>query len=254
MRVRAIKFIFVLSAVFLALPAWSQAEKLGVGDAIRVTVFQQPDLTTEARISEKGAIAMPLIGEQKIAGKSSADAAKQLADALKNGKYLKDPQVSVALVTLRSRQVSVLGQVARPGRYALDDTSSQLVDVLAAAGGVMPTGADSAIVMRDGQKQVVDVKNRESAFKLQNGDTIYVDRAPVFYIYGEVTRAGAYRVEPNMTVMQAIAAGGGITPRGSDRRLKMRRTGADGKVAETDAKLQDVVKTDDVIYVKEALF
>jgi len=69
-----------------------------------------------------------------------------------------------------------------------------------------------------------------------------------------VARSGAYRVEPNMTVMQAIAAGGGITPRGSDRRLKIRRAGPDGKVVETDAKLTDAVKTDDVIYVKEALF
>jgi polysaccharide export outer membrane protein len=69
-----------------------------------------------------------------------------------------------------------------------------------------------------------------------------------------VTRSGAYRVEPNMTVMQAIAAGGGMTPRGSDRRLKLRRAGADGKVAETDAKLHDAVKADDVIFVKEALF
>ena len=60
-------------------------------------------------------------------------------------------------------------------------------------------------------------------FALKGGDTINVERAPVFYIYGEVTRSGAYRVEPNMTVMQAIAAGGGITPRGSDRRLKLRR-------------------------------
>jgi len=135
------RLTLAILSFFLAWPAWAQTEKLGVGDAIRVTVFQQPDLTTEARISEKGAIAMPLIGEQKVAGKSGADAAKQIADALKNGKYLKDPQVSIALVTLRSRQVSVLGQVARPGRYALDDTSSQLVDVLAAAGGVMLTVA-----------------------------------------------------------------------------------------------------------------
>ena len=57
-----------------------------------------------------------------------------------------------------------------------------------------------------------------------------------------------------MTVMQAIAAGGGITPRGSDRRLKLRRPGPDGKVTETDASLQDVVRADDVIFVKEALF
>jgi polysaccharide export outer membrane protein len=247
------KVLVFAAAWLLAIPAWAQSgERLGVGDAIRVTVFQQPDLTTEARVSEKGTVAMPLIGEQKVAGKSTGEAAKQIADALKNGKYLKDPQVSIAMVTLRSRQVSVLGQVARPGRYALDDTSSGLTEVLAAAGGVMPTGADSVTVVRDGQPQKVDVISKD--FKLKNGDTVYIERAPVFYIYGEVTRAGAYRVEPNMTVMQAIAAGGGITPRGSDRRLKMRRNGADGKVVETDAKLQDMVKTDDVIYVKEALF
>jgi polysaccharide export outer membrane protein len=81
-----------------------------------------------------------------------------------------------------------------------------------------------------------------------------VERAPVFYIYGEVTRAGAYKLEPNMTVMQGIAAGGGITPRGSDRRLKLRRPQANGKIIETDASLQDAIKADDVIYVKEAFF
>ena len=89
---------------------------------------------------------------------------------------------------------------------------------------------------------------------LKGGETVYVDRAPMFYIYGEVTRAGAYKVEPNMSVMQAIAAGGGMTPRGSDRRLKLRRTTADGKWVETDVGLQEAVRADDVIYVREALF
>jgi polysaccharide export outer membrane protein len=249
------KVLCFLATLILAIPAWAQSgERLGVGDAIRVTVFQQPDMTTEARISDKGTVALPLIGEQKIAGKSTGEAGKQIAEAFKKGKYLKDPQVSIAMVTLRSRQVSVLGQVARPGLYPLDDTSIGITQVLAAAGGVLPTGADTATLLRDGKQRVVAVKDKDAAFKLQGGDTVYVERAPVFYIYGEVTRAGAYRVEPNMTVMQAIAAGGGITPRGSDRRLKMRRNGADGKVVETDAKLSDAVRTDDVIYVKEALF
>ena len=89
---------------------------------------------------------------------------------------------------------------------------------------------------------------------LSVGDTVSVERAPVFYIYGEVAHGGAFRLENDMTVMQAIAAGGGITPRGSDRRIKMRSTGGDGKVAEKDAALSDKVKADDVIYVKEALF
>jgi len=246
----------VLLALLLWMVAglgWAQAgEKLGIGDAVRVTVFQQPDLTLETRISERGAISMPLVGEIKLAGLSATEAGSHIAGALKRGKFLINPQVHVALTTLRSRQVSVLGMVARPGRYALDDTSSQLADVIAAAGGVTPTGSDTVTVKRDGKDHKVDVLGK--GFALKGGETVYVERAPVFYIYGEVTRAGAYRLEPNMTVMQALAAGGGITPRGSDRRLKLRRTSGGGKVIETDASPSDIVKADDVIYVKEAIF
>jgi polysaccharide biosynthesis/export protein len=246
----------VLLALLLwtvACPVWAQSGgKLGVGDAVRVTVFQQPDLTLETRVSEQGTISMPLIGEVKLAGLTPTEAGSHIAGAFKRGKFLNHPQVNVALTTVRSRQVSVLGLVARPGRYPLDDTSSQLADVIAAAGGVIPTGSETVRVMRDGKDQKVHLLGK--SFPLKGGETIYVERAPVFYIYGEVTRAGAYRLEPDMTVMQAIAAGGGITPRGSDRRLKLRRAQADGKLVETDVSLQAPIKPDDVIYVKEAIF
>jgi polysaccharide export outer membrane protein len=248
----------ILTAVFLlafAAPALAQAEKqpekLGVGDAIRVTVFQQPDLTTEVRISERGTISMPLIGETTVGGLTQAEAAGAIRDGLKKGKFLKDPQVAVSLTTLRSRQVSVLGLVARPGRVALDGTSSQLADVIAASGGITTGGSDTVVVLREGKEHKVNVLK---PFALEPGDTINVERAPVVYIYGEVTRGGAYPVVPDMTVMQAIAAGGGITPRGSERRVKLRRPDGGGKYIETDAKLQDRVKADDVIFVKEALF
>ena len=69
-----------------------------------------------------------------------------------------------------------------------------------------------------------------------------------------MARSGAYPVTPNMTVMQALSIGGGLTPRGSERRMKLRRAGADGKVNERDASLQDVVQADDVIFVRESLF
>ena len=246
-RIAAVVFILALAA-----PALAQTDKLGVGDAIRVTVHQQPDLTTEARVSERGTVAMPLIGELKLTGLSPVDAAGAIAASFKKKGFLKNPQVTVAITTVRSKQVSVLGAVTRPGRYPLDDTSSKLADVIAAAGGITPTGAETVTVLRDGKEHKVPVLGK--SFELKGGETIHVERAPVFYIYGEVTRSGAYRVEPNMTVMQAIAAGGGITPRGSDRRLKLRRADASGKLAETDANLRDLVKPDDVIYVKEALF
>jgi len=227
-------------------------ETLGVGDAVKVTVFQQPDLTLETRVDEKGSILMPLVGDIKVSGLTTNAASTKIAEALKQGKYLNNPQVNIALTTVRSRQVSVLGMVAKPGRYPLDETSSQLADVIAAAGGILPTGSETVLVSRDGQEQKVPLIGK--GYLLKGGETVYVDRAPMFYIYGEVTRAGAYKVEPNMSVMQAIAAGGGMTPRGSDRRLKLRRTTADGKWVETDVGLQEQVRADDVIYVREALF
>jgi len=88
---------------------------------------------------------------------------------------------------------------------------------------------------------------------LEPGDTIFVQKAPMVYVYGEVQKGGAYRVEPDMTVMQAIAMGGGITPRGTDRGIKISRR--DGKgVRKIDANLTDAVQADDVIYVRESLF
>lgn len=246
---RIAMFFLMMAACAAAL---AQAQKLGPGDTVRVTVFGQPDLTTEARIGERGALDMPLAGPVRVAGKTPAEAAHVIADALKKGQFLKHPQVTVALTTVRSRQVSVLGLVLRPGRYPIEEAHLNVPEVLAAAGGVAPGGADTVTVIRDGAAKKVSALSRD--FELKAGDTVYVDRAPVFYIYGEVARSGAYPVTPNLTVMQAISVGGGITPRGSDRRVKLRRIGANGKVVETDAGLQDVVKADDVIYVKESIF
>lgn len=125
--------------------------------------------------------------------------------------------------------------------------------MIAAAGGITAAGADTVTVLRDGKEERVPLLGGKG-YALKGGETINVERAPVFYIHGEVARSGAYRVEPNMTVMQAIAAGGGITPRGSERRLKLRRTDSGGKLVEKDVKLNERVKADDVIFVKEALF
>ena len=239
-------------------------ETLGAGDAIRITVFQNPDLTTETRISEQGTIVFPLIGEVALGGRTTAGAAARIAEKLKQGDFLRNPQVNVSVTQLRSRQVSVLGHVPRPGRYPLDDTSLKLTDVLALAGGIGPAGDDTVIVMatRNGKitKLEIDVPKMYRSgdlspnIEVQNGDTIFVQRAPVFYIYGEVQRAGAYRLEPNMAVMQALSAGGGLTPRGTQRGLMINRRMSDGTVQKLDARLADPVQPDDVIYVRESLF
>ena len=248
-----IRIVLVLLLSALAGPGLAQnPDKLGPGDTVHVTVFQQPDLTTDARLNDAGVINFPLVGTIKIGGQSTMDAANSIAKALKDGQYLKAPQVAVALTTVRSRQVSVLGLIVHPGRYPLEESHMKLPDLVAAAGGIAAGGSEAVTVIRDGKSQTVSALSKD--FDLKGGDTVYIERAPVFYIYGEVIHAGAYPVKSGMTVMQAISVGGGITPRGSERRIKLRRLEADGKTREYDASLVDVVKADDVIFVKEALF
>lgn len=239
-------------------------ETLGPGDTVRITVFQNPDLTTEARLSERGTIVFPLVGEVALAGRTPTDAGTQIADRLKQGQFLKNPQVSVAVMQVRSRQVSVLGHVAKPGRYPLDDASNRLTDLLAVAGGVAATGDDVVTVVLKRGEQVtrheIDVPamyrsgDLKSNIEVQAGDTIYVQPAPVFYIYGEVQRAGSYKLQPNMMVMHALSLGGGLTPRGTERGMLVQRRMPDGTARKVEIRPSDPVQADDVIYVRESLF
>jgi polysaccharide export outer membrane protein len=90
--------------------------------------------------------------------------------------------------------------------------------------------------------------------RLENGDVVYVKRAPQFYLYGQVQKAGAYRLQSQMTVMQAIAVGGGLTPRGTLRGLRIERRSPDGRVSRVSVQPSDVVRADDVVMVRERLF
>lgn len=237
---------------------------LAAGDTIRIQVYQNPDLTLETRVGESGTITYPLIGTVEIGGLAIFAAEKKIADALQKGGFLQKPQVTIGLLQVRGNQVSVLGQVARPGRFPLETANTRLSDMLANAGGATPNGDDTAIVtgVRSGQpfRRVIDIPSIFLAGRasddlvLQGGDTIYVHRASVFYIYGEAQRPGAYRIERDMTVMQALAQGGGPTVRGSEKRLRLHRKAKDGSLQQIEPQLTDLIKPDDVIYVRESIF
>jgi polysaccharide export outer membrane protein len=239
-------------------------ESIGVGDMVRVTVFRNPELTTETRVTDQGTIAFPLLGDVPVAGLTPSQVSRKIADKLSTGRFVVNPEVQVTMMQVNSRQVSVLGNVNKPGRYPIDNVNTRLTDFIAAAGGVAAPGSDliTIVSVRDGKaaKRDVDLSQMfvsgdiAANTDLQPGDTIYVHRAPMVYVYGEVQKAGAYRLEPHMTVMQAIAMGGGLTPRGTQRGLKIHRRGADGHVQQINARLTDEVKVDDVVYVDESLF
>jgi polysaccharide export outer membrane protein len=238
--------------------------RLGPGDQIRVQVFQNPDLTVEARVSEAGTISYPLVGSVNLGGSTISQAEAKIASALKSGNFLKQPQVNIVLLQVRGNQVAVLGQVQKPGRFPLETNTVRVSDMLAAAGGVTPMGDDTLIVTgtRNGQpfRKVIDIpglfinQRSQEDILVSGGDTIFVNKAPVYYIYGEAQRPGPYRIERGMTVQQAVAQGGGPTPRGSLNRLRLTRTGPDGRQVESDAKLSDPVLPNDVIFVRESLF
>jgi polysaccharide biosynthesis/export protein len=242
----------------------SQDYRLGAGDAIGVQVYQSPDLSIDARVSESGVISYPLIGSVQLGGLTIAEAEKKIGDALKSGGFVKVPQVNIVLRQVRGNQVAVLGQVSRPGRFPLETFNTRVSDMLAAAGGTTPTGDDVLIVtgQRDGKpfRKVIDIpalflnQKSDDDIVLAGGDTLYVNKAPMFYIYGEAQRPGPYRIERGMTVMQALAQGGGPTVRGSQNRLKLHRRDASGKVVEITPNLNDLVRPEDVIYVRESLF
>ena len=242
-----------------------QAEyQIGAGDSIRVSVFQNPDLTLETRVTENGTISYPLVGVVRIGGLTIPAAEQAIAKALRDGNFIQQPQVSIALVQNRGNQVSVLGHVTRPGRFPLETVNTRLSEMIAIAGGIAVTGADAVILTgtREGKplRKEIDIVGMFLTGDLKDdvvvagGDVIYVHRQPMYYIYGEAARSGSNRVERGMTFRQALAQAGGPTARGTERGLRVYRRGADGRIQILTPDLADLVQVDDVIYVRESLF
>jgi polysaccharide export outer membrane protein len=237
---------------------------LAPGDQLKITVFQNPDLTLETRVEENGTISYPLIGAVPVNGLSPGAAEKRIEQLLHDGGFIVAPHVTVAVVQVRGSQVTVLGQVVKPGRFPLDATDTKITDFIALAGGVAPTGADTVVLtgIRDGKpiRREIDLQELAASgdsannLRLVAGDMLFVNRAPTFYIYGEVQKPGVYRLERGMTVMQALATGGGLTPKGTQRGLAIHRRGKDGAVQIVEPKLDDAIAPDDVITIKESIF
>jgi polysaccharide export outer membrane protein len=242
--------------------------QLGPGDSVKIEVYGQPDMTTTVPVGDDGKISLPLVGAVAVGGMSPTDAGTRIAQALKTGGFFNDPHVTVSLLNSRSQRISVLGLVHAPGRYTIDQKMT-LFDVLAQAGGISDDGADYVYVLRpDGQGAMRRYTVRLSGLanagnaasdrlpveRLLGGDTLYVPRAERFYITGEVTAGAMYRLEPGMTVLEAIARAGGITQRGSQSRVEIKRPAKDGHYITFHATLTDKVQPDDVIRVKESIF
>ena len=251
-------------AVSVMVPAHAEDYLLSPGDVIKIVVFKNPELSVDARVSEAGNISYPLIGSVPVKGLTLSAAERKIAQMLRDGNFVMNPQVNILLVTAVGNQVAVLGEVNKPGRYSLEGGGGKLTGVLAEAGGISATGSDIVIVTgtRNGQpfRKEVDVVqlsrtgNAADDIDLKSNDTLFVNRAPMFYIYGQVQHPGGFRLEKGMTVIQAIADGGGITGKGTTRGIVLRRRDAKGNIKESKVSLDTELQDQDVLNVKESLF
>jgi polysaccharide export outer membrane protein len=267
-RRRLFGVLALYSASLIAMlmtPAFAEQEYLlAPGDILKITVFKNPDLSVDVRVSESGSISYPLIGSVPVNGLTLPAAERKIGQMLRDGGFVVNPQVNILLTQAFGNLVSVIGEVNTAGRYSLDAAGGHLSGMLAAAGGVAQSGGDFVIVTgtRNGKsfRREVDIVKMSLSgspaedIELVGGDTLFVNRAPMFYIYGQVQKPGQFRLERGMTVMQALASGGGVTGKGTQRGIVRHRRDAGGKVKEEGVSLDDDVQDKDVIYVKESLF
>lgn len=255
-------------AIVIAVTPFAQAQSnysMGAGDEVRMTVYGQPELMTEGQINTDGTLEVPLLGAVKVAGRSSGDAAKLIAEKYQSGNFLKSAQVNLLVTHYRSQVVSILGKVNRPGKLVLEGSTS-LTQAIAWAGGIADAGNERVILVRtdangrqerreyDLQKHLGREADSSAEIWLKDGDTLYVPNADRFYVSGEVRIPGMYALDRPLNVMQAIGVAGGPTARASDRSAKLYRKQADGSVKELKAKPDDKVLDGDVMVVQESLF
>jgi polysaccharide export outer membrane protein len=240
--------------------AKSEDYRLGAGDLLKIVVFDHDEFSVDARVSQTGNITFPLVGQVPVAGLSTRDAELLLARDLMDGGFVKQPQISVLVSEYQSQKVSVMGQVTKAGQYPLE-ASKRVIDVLAMAGGVLNDSAadDATVVRTDGSRVEIDLQrlfdgDPQMNLEVHDGDTVFVRRAPQFYIYGLVQHPGEYRLTRNTTISQAISIGGGLTLRGTQRRAIVKRVDAQGKEHKYSVRDEDVLQPNDVLLIKESFF
>jgi polysaccharide export outer membrane protein len=232
--------------------AASAGYQLGPDDEVKISIFGQPDLSTTTRIKADGTVVLALVGAVRAQGKTTTQLAQDIAAGYASGGYLTKPSVNVEVSNFVSRFVTVLGNVPQAGNYPLD-RGYTVASMLAKAGGSTKDGANAVILTpADGSGPVrISLADMASGAtrQLQPGDTLFVPQAEKIYVYGQVQQPGAFSYAPGQSFRQALALAGGPTLAGSTKRIKVRREGK-----EIQANLDDPVKPEDVLIIREKLF
>jgi polysaccharide export outer membrane protein len=245
---------------------------IGPQDILTIQVFDQADLGGKYTVETDGTFSFPLIGRVKAGGMTLRSFEGELRKKLADG-YFKNPQITVAVDTYRSQRVFVMGEVRTPGPVSLTGDMS-LIEALSRAGSTLPTASGEVAIVRapkgasgptlPGDKDETpdilraNIRDLEAGSQKQNielhdGDTIFVPRAESAYVFGQVKTPGAYAIQKDTTVLQALSLAGGLTENGAMNRIKIVRM-VNGEKKEIKVKVTDLVKPGDTIIVPERYF
>ncbi|MGD8548883.1 MAG: polysaccharide biosynthesis/export family protein [Desulfobacterales bacterium] len=195
---------------------------LGSGDLLQISVFEAENLNTTVRVSSRGHVTLPLLGQIQVKGLTARETEIKIENLFRS-KYIKDPHVSVFVQEHFSQRVTLVGQFKNPGTY--DYISKQrLLDVMALAGGLSDKAGRTVQVRRHGDIPgkpnvfVVDMDRlikegrTELNIEINGGDVIFVPEAGNFFVDGAVRRPGSYPIRNKMVLGEALLAAGGIAP------------------------------------------
>ncbi len=279
--------LFLLAVVTFAAADPSRAQtgasvpgyRIGPKDLVMIQVYEVPELNGERRVGEDGKINLPLVGDVEAAGLTAQELAARLKTLLES-KYMQSGRAStnVEVREFRSRPISVLGAVNRPGALPFSGRST-LLEAITQAGGLAPTHGGRIYVLRRADnglsdQVVIDANDLlvradpKVNIPIVANDLINVPGAVDVTVYclGEVSSPGAvaFRSTDRVTLLAAIARAGGLTDRASNR-IQIKRAAPPGVAAGRElvadykrilaGKEPDVeLAAGDVIVIKESFF
>lgn len=216
--------------------------RIGMGDRLRVSVWQEPTLDREVEVGIDSTIVLPLVGSIRAGGYTPAELSRILTD--RYSLYKRDiSQVEVVVTEYNSRELYVIGEVATPGRLTFQEIPD-LWDVIMTAGGPTTSAYLNEVRILRGEGETrrsipVDLNtyllggDRTALPRLQPGDTVYIPRSnvtgvdafadQVVYVYGEVAAPGMYMVGHGEDLIGALLLAGGLTPDGDQKCVRLIR-------------------------------
>jgi polysaccharide export outer membrane protein len=250
-------------------PLDAQMESLliGPGDLLHIQFYDTPELEQHTRVDDAGAVSLLFIGPVTLAGETPGEAAKLIGLLMISKHFMSHPQVLVTIDQYATQEITVSGEVSRPGSYAIA-TPRSILDVLSLAGGLSPL-ADRHIVIehRDGAMHRVNyfVSNDPATqlsddVKVRPGDIVLIPRVGFVYILGDVGRPGGYPLSSNdshVKLLQAIINAGSTNKTAIISGVQLMRKAGDsyrqvpihlGKV-EAGKEPDPVLLADDVVIV-----